>query len=174
MRTLLLSGSCIALACLFAGCATPPPVAPSVPASLRPPSGSTLYLEALASGVQVYECAARPDSTYGWTFQVPEATLADRAGRVLGKHFAGPAWQANDGSSVAGEILARDQGPTRTAIPWLLLSAKSTSTPGIFFNAKYIQRVATVGGVPPESGCNPLALKRQVRVPYSATYLFYR
>src|SRR4029453_952164 len=29
---------------------------PDVPAPLRPPAGESLFLEALASGVQIYEC----------------------------------------------------------------------------------------------------------------------
>ncbi len=41
-----------------AGCATSPPVAPpEVPTVLQPPAGQTLYFEALAIGVQIYECA---------------------------------------------------------------------------------------------------------------------
>ena len=121
------------LAALFAGCATSPPVAmPSVPASLQAPPGSHLYLEALASGVQIYECSMRPDSAFEWAFKAPEATLSDRAGHPLGKHYAGPTWEANDGSAVSGEIKARDPGPTATAIPWLLLGAKSHLGAGTF------------------------------------------
>jgi len=167
--------SSIALAGLLAGCATAlAPTPPSVPASLQAPAGSSLYLEALASGVQVYECSRKSDSTYEWTFKAPEATLADRAGKSLGKHYAGPTWEANDGSAVVGEVRARDPGPTPTAIPWLLLAAKSNSGAGTFANAKFIQRVATVGGVTPADGCNAATLKQQARVPYSATYFFYR
>ena len=163
------------LATLFTGCAATPPVeVPSVPASLQAPPGSQVYLEALASGVQIYECSMRPDSTLEWAFKAPEATLSDRAGHPLGKHYAGPTWESNDGSAVVGEIKARDPGPTATAIPWLLLGAKSHSGVGVFANATFVQRVATVGGVAPAVGCDASTLKQQARVPYSAAYIFYR
>ena len=163
------------LAALFAGCATSPPVAmPSVPASLQAPPGSHVYLEALASGVQIYECSVRPDSAFEWAFKAPEAALSDRAGHPLGKHYAGPTWEANDGSAVSGEIKARDPGPTATAIPWLLLGAKSHSGSGTFADATFVQRIATVGGVAPAVGCDASTLKQQARVPYSAAYIFYR
>src|SRR5580765_450191 len=165
----------VALAGVVAGCAAALPLAPAnVPSSLEAPPGSSLYLEVLASGGQVYECAQRSDSTYEWTFKAPEAALSDRAGQPLGKHYAGPTWEANDGSSVVGEVRARDSGPATTAIPWLLLAAKSNSGTGTFADAKFIQRVATVGGVAPVDGCNAATLKQRPRVPYSATYFFYR
>jgi hypothetical protein len=163
------------LAILFTGCAATSPVAiPSVPVSLQPPPGAHVYLEALASGVQIYECSARPDSTLEWAFKAPEATLSDRAGHPLGKHYAGPTWEANDGSAVVGVTKARDPGPTTTAIPWLLLEAKSHSGAGTFADTTFVQRVATVGGVAPLVGCDASTLKQQARVPYSATYVFYR
>ena len=46
-------------------------------------------------------------------------------------HFAGPTWQASDGSKVVGELVAKDAGPDPNAIPWLLLAAKSTQGPGV-------------------------------------------
>ena len=175
MRRLLSFAPFAYLAVLFAGCAASPPLAvPSVPASLQAPPGSRVYLEALASGVQIYECSQQPDSTFQWAFKAPEATLSDRAGHPLGKHYAGPTWEANDGSAVIGEIKARDPGPTTTAIPWLLLGAKSNSGTGAFADTKFVQRIATVGGVAPVADCDASTLKQQARVPYSAAYIFYR
>jgi hypothetical protein len=159
------------------GCATGPGIAaPDVPASLRPPAGQVVYLEALASGVQIYECLPRPaePSTYEWAFRAPEAALADRSGRSLGKHYAGPTWESLDGSKVAGEVKARDPGPNQSAIPWLLLGAKASSGGGTFGQAKSIQRVQTVGGVAPAEPCSAANARQVARVPYTATYYFYR
>jgi len=163
------------IAILVAACATPDTrTPPSVPSALQAPAGTALYLETHATGVQIYECSRKPDATYEWSFKAPEATLADGAGRRLGKHYAGPTWEANDGSTVVGEVKARDAGPTATAIPWLLLAAKHNSGAGAFSGVKYVQRVATVGGVAPATGCTASTLGQQARVPYSAAYLFYR
>ena len=166
---------------LAAGCASgpgagPAAVAPKVPASLQPPAGQPLVLEALASGVQIYECAARPDqpATWEWAFRAPEAVLTDRAGRVIGKHYAGPTWEASDGSRVVGEVQARDPGPDASASPWLLLRAKSVTGSGVFSQVKSIQRVATVGGVAPALPCGSGNAQQIARVPYTASYYFYR
>jgi len=159
-----------------AGCASGPPAPPEVPGALQPPAGQALFLEALASGVQIYECAPKADqpSTFEWAFRAPEAALVDRAGRSLGKHYAGPTWESPDGSSVVGEVKGRDPGPDPSAIPWLLLNAKSTSGNGVFTPTKSIQRVRTVAGVAPAEACTAAKAKQIARVPYTAAYYFYR
>ncbi len=145
------------------------------PMNLRPPAGQVVSLETFASGVQIYECTSKPDqaSTYEWVFRAPEATLADRSGRTIGKHYAGPTWESIDGSSVVGEVSARDAGPTPSAIPWLLLRAKTTAGAGVFSTTKSIQRLQTVGGVAPTMPCSAANAKQIAQVPYTATYTFY-
>jgi hypothetical protein len=149
-------------------------VAPDVPSALRPPAGEALYLEALASGVQIYVCSRKDDASLEWAFKAPQAALVDRSGKSLGKHYAGPTWESSDGSRVVGQIAARDPGPTPSAIPWLLLSAKSNSGSGTFAEAKSIQRVATTGGIAPGTPCTAAKLNEVAPVPYTATYYFYR
>ena len=158
---------------VLAACAAAP-TTPQVPANLQPPAGQLLQLEALARGWQIYECQAKADgSGTAWVFKAPEATLTDRAGQALGKHYAGPTWEGPDGSTVVGEVKARDPGPDATAIPWLLLAAKSNGGSGVFSTAKSIQRVATVGGVAPAAeSCTSAG--QVLRVSYTATYYFYR
>src|SRR5579862_1179730 len=96
-----------------AGCATHAPVAPSdVPAGLRAPPDQTLALATRATGVQIYQCAPRKGQAdaFEWAFTAPEAQLMDDAGRIIGKHYAGPTWESTDGSKVVGEVKARDAG----------------------------------------------------------------
>ena len=161
---------------IIAGCSTTQSVSPpDVPVELRPPVGQLLQLEALATGFQIYECTQKPDSTFDWIFKAPEASLVSRSGQSLGKHYAGPTWESGDGSTVAAEVNARDPGPTASAIPWLLLAAKTnTGSSGIFSATKSIQRVATVGGIAPAEPCTSSNVKQVARVPYTATYYFYR
>jgi hypothetical protein len=163
-----------ALLVLSACATTQAPTPPEVPAALRPPAGQTVYLEAVATGVQIYECSRKPDGAFEWTFKAPEAALADREGHAIGKHYAGPTWESTDGSSVVGEVKARDAGPTPSAIPWLLLAAKTNNGTGTFAAARSIQRVSTAGGVAPKEPCTEARLKDVARVPYTATYYFYR
>jgi len=165
----------LAVPALLAACSTAPSVsAPDVPAALRPSADQVAYVEALATGVQIYECSQKSDSTYEWSFKEPEASLATRAGQYLGKHYAGPTWEAADGSKVVGEVKAKDAGPTPSAIPWLLLAAKANSGTGLFGNARSVQRVSTSGGVAPGEPCDASTLHNVARVPYTASYYFYR
>jgi Protein of unknown function (DUF3455) len=151
-------------------------VPPEVPANLRPPAGEVLFLEAHGSGVQIYDCALRSGQplTYEWAFRAPEAALVDRSGRSVGKHYAGPTWESTDGSSVIGVVKARDPGPSAKAIPWLLLTAKATAGSGMFTATTSVQRVQTVGGIAPSEECGASNVKQVARVPYTATYFFYR
>jgi len=171
-------GPLVLVAVFFAnGCATVPLGAPKgVPAALLAPADQSVFLEALASGVQIYECAVSSGqpSKYEWAFRAPEAALVDRSGRPVGKHYAGPTWEAVDASAVVGEVKARDPGPIRSAIPWLLLTSKSTTGVGVLTQTKSIQRLQTVGGIAPSEPCSSANSGQIARVPYRATYYFYR
>jgi hypothetical protein len=178
MRSSLLPAYALSAVFLaFGGCATAPTLTPpEVPANLRPSSGEVLFLEARGAGVQIYECALKPGqpTMYEWIFRAPEATLMDGSGHSLGRHYAGPTWQATDGSSVVGEVKARDAGPSATAIPWLLLTAKATTGSGTFSATTSIQRVRTAGGIAPSEACSASNAAQVARVPYTAAYYFYR
>ena len=148
---------------------------PLVPENLRTPETEVLSLETKATGVQIYECNASKDepTRFEWIFKAPEADLFDGAGNKIGKHYAGPTWESNDGSKVVGEVKAKDNGPDPNAIPWLLMSAKSTSGTGVFRQVKSIQRLHTVGGKAPTEACSQSQAGKVSRVGYKATYNFY-
>ena len=87
--------SLTSFAALLAACASSPyPAAPTVSPSLQAPAGSTLYLEALASGVQIYECSRKPDSTYEWAFKGSRGNAHDAIRTA--------AWQALRGANMGG------------------------------------------------------------------------
>lgn len=155
-------------AAIFFLAGTMPMKAEEVP----PPAGAPLVLEALADGVQIYVCEAR-DNGFTWTFKAPEATLVDHQGRPAGSHFAGPSWKSIDGSSIVGEVLAKADAADATAIPWLLLRAKSHEGSGVLTPVTYIRRAATKGGVAPSTGCDSSHVATEVRIPYTAVYQFY-
>ena len=166
MKTRIAAMSLFALAaCAAPGAVTPP----AVPANLRAPSGEVLSLETAATGVQIYECNAGK-----WVFKAPEADLFDRAGNKVGTHYAGPTWESNDGSKVVAALTARSDAPNAGAIPWLLLTAKSTAGNGVFGRTRSIQRVSTVGGTTPAEACNEAQAGKVARVNYTAIYYFYQ
>lgn len=151
-----------------------PTSAEAIPAILVPPPTSVLLFTLRARGVQIYACAAKPDdpTAFAWTFKAPEADLLNARGEVVGRHFAGPTWQGNDGSAVVGAVLERADAPEPGAIPWLLLEAKEHEGNGAFSTVTHVQRLDTVGGVAPVEGCDAEHAGAEARVPYEATYAF--
>nr|WP_321984478.1 DUF3455 domain-containing protein [uncultured Lichenicoccus sp.] len=123
-----------------------------------------------ARGVQDYACRAA-GAGYAWALTGPEATLYTADGTLAGRHFAGPSWQARDGSTVVGELLAF--GSSAGAVPWLVLRAKSHGGAGIFAGVTYVTRTDTSGGLPPSGGCDAAHAGAGARVPYRATYSFF-
>ena len=156
MKTLI-----VAIAAL-AGCAS----SVSVPDSLKPAADESLALVVPAKGDQIYECRGGK-----WAFLAPEAELFDRAGKKIGRHYAGPHWESLDGSRIVGAVKARADAPRAGDIPWLLLSAKSVGAEGAFSKVTSIQRVTTMGGSAPIEPCSQDG--RRVRVPYTADYYFF-
>jgi hypothetical protein len=146
-----------------------------VPAEIAAPSTQKLHLVAAATGTQIYRCdlKAGTTGTYEWTLQAPEAILRDPDGKYVGKHYAGPTWESEDGSKVVGAVDARRDAPVRSAIPWLRLKASSTSGAGTLSGVQTILRVSTAGGVAPAGGCNDIERGKIVRVDYTADYYFY-
>ena len=144
-----------------------------VPAALTPAADQTIKSSLTGVGVQVYVCNATAAGGFTWTFVNPTANLLNDAGRLVGTHFIGPTWQGNDGSAIVG---ARAAGATvdPTAIPWLLLNVTShNGVEGRFDGITSVQRLSTVGGLAPASGCDAGHLGAIAQVAYSAQYVFY-
>jgi hypothetical protein len=159
----------LAGALLAGGCASVAPV--NVPETLQPAANESLAMTVAARGVQIYECRpAKGGATHEWVFIAPEAQLFNESGRAIGRHGAGPFWQASDGSRVVGSLKARADAPVSGAIPWLLLATKSTGRVGAFSNITSIQRVNTVDGLAPDTSCSP---GQSARVPYTADYRLF-
>ena len=134
---------------------------------------TTLLARTRAEGSQIYTCTATSGG-YGWSFKAPEAALSDDRCAAKGTHFAGPTWKwTADGSAVVGMKVADAPAPESAGIPWLLLKTASTSGDGFFARVSAVQRVDTVGGLAPGSGCDAASLGREVNVPYTAVYYFY-
>jgi len=143
--------------------ATVGPCSGKIPAELAVPSGNTLVASLDAAGVQVYECTKG-----AWTLKGPEASLVEN-GRQVGRHYAGPTWELDDGSKVKGTKVAGANVDARS-VPWLLLRGEASGS-GRLSGVSFVQRVNTNGGQPPEGSCT--ATDKTTPVPYTATYCFY-
>ena len=125
-------------------------------------------LRVFAQGAQIY----RWNGT-SWTFVAPDAVLTADAGGtgVVGTHYAGPTWESNSGSKVVAAVADRCT-PDPRSIPWLLLTAVSSSGPGVFDGVTYIQRINTSGGNAPSVPGD--VVNQEAHVPYTTEYVFYR
>lgn len=146
-----------------------------VPDKLKPRTSESLAMIVPARGVQIYECRVRKDqaAVYEWTFVAPEAALFDGRGNRIGRHYAGPQWESNDGSKILGTVTERSDAEAADAIPWLLLATKSVGPEGLFSKVTNIQRVNTVGGAAPRAACSQATAGISARVDYTADYYFF-
>jgi hypothetical protein len=167
---------------LLAACSTPttpgaprPSDFPDVPAAIAVPSGNTLALTLKGSGLQNYECRAKSGAAggYDWTLIGPEAALRDKSDALVGRHYAGPAWEYGDGSKVTGKVVADVASPGTGNIPWLLLKGTPSGS-GQLAGVTYIQRLNTSGGTAPSDPCGAAQAGTKKSTRYSADYAFYK
>jgi hypothetical protein len=147
--------------------------AEQVPKELQPPASEKSFLQLHAKGDQIYTCSAAAGGQYAWTLKAPDAQLFDKTGKPFGKHFAGPSWEANDGSRVTGKAAANVPSPDADSIPWLLVTVVSRSGEGVLSRVTSIERINTKAGKAPASGCDAEHAGQENRAPYSADYVFF-
>jgi hypothetical protein len=123
-------------------------------------------------GDQIYTCKT-DGAQFAWALKAPNAQLYDDGGKLFAKHFAGPSWEANDGSRITGKAVANVPSPNADSIPWLLVTVLSHDGNGVLSHITTVQRLNTMGGKAPASGCDSAHTGQEVRIRYSADYLFY-
>lgn len=170
-------------------------IPPPVPANLAVNAGETAFLIAHATGTQNYIClpgAATPTGI-AWTLFGPQATLFNDAQEQVATHYLSPnpdesgtpraTWQHSlDTSAVWARAVETSLDPNfvaPAAIPWLLLRVVGDEAGptfgGSFTGTTAIQRVNTVGGVAPATGCRlPKDVGKRALIPYTTDYVFYR
>jgi hypothetical protein len=188
--------SAIALAAAFAVSLAQPADAdevtpPPLPANIQVPVGNTAYFVGHAVGTQNYVCL--PSSTgFKFTLFTPQATLFNSHNKQLDTHYFSPnpfeagtiraTWQARDTSTVWGLVEDTSSDPNFVrpiGIAWLRLkivgAQEGPSGGDTLTETTYIQRLNTTGGLAPSAGCvSPADAGKQVFVPYTADYFFYK
>lgn len=150
-----------------------------VPAELVPPAGAEPTLRLFARGTQNYQCTPGYDGPPQWKLVAPEAELRATSGAtaaVAGTHGAGPSWTLTDGSGAIADASQGKRSPSKEsgAVPWLLLPCKDNGLAGALQGVRFVQRIDTHGGTAPAAGCDQTTLGSETKVPYTATYVFYR
>jgi hypothetical protein len=134
-----------------------------------------VFLVGHGNGDQIYTCDGKV-----WAV-APKAGLFGDNGKVVATHFAGPTWQARDGSTVKAtpEVKAFPSDPlVPIAIPWLRLKVTETKAGpdgNQMGGTTYIQRVLTTDGLqPPAADCNAGVTGKVVPVHYTADHFFWK
>ena len=130
--------------------------------------GRTPLLVVHAEGAQLYEC--KPAAVAGdvWTFREPIAALI-KDGKTIGRHYAGPIWELDDGGAVKGKVAASAPGATVVDAPLLKLNVVEHRGAGALKDATVVLRLNTRGGV--LTGACPIVGELRA-APYSADYAF--
>ena len=167
---------------------------PTVPGDIEVEAGNTVFLAARAIGTQNYICLPSPSAPgFAWTLVGPQATLFNNGSHQVMTHFLSPnpdevgmaraTWQDSvDSSAVWARAIATSVDSdfvTPGAIPWLRLeivgAQEGPKSPGKLTPTTFIQRLNTVGGIAPSTGCAASGdIGRRAFVPYEADYVFYR
>ena len=90
-------------------------------------------------------------------------------GVTVGRHYAGPNWEASDGSAVTGKAAANAPGTTSADIPWLKLDVVAHRGSGKLSGVTTVQRTNTHGGNL-NGPCDRAGA--YFSAPYSADYVF--
>lgn len=145
----------------------------SLPEPIRVPAGHAQSMWTVGKGEITYACKMKPDqSGHAWTFMAPVASLWDDKKMEVGKYYAGPTWEAADGSKVMGKQLAVSPGGDGN-IPLQLVQANPQGSMGAMSKVSYIQRLNTQGGVAPKAPCAADNAGAEMKVAYQADYVFY-
>jgi hypothetical protein len=140
-----------------------------VPPAIAAP-GATPVATFHAEGAQIYECKTGSDGKLGWAFREPIAALL-LDGKTVGRHYAGPTWEAADGSAVVGKVVGNAPGATANDVAWLKLDVVSRRGSGQLSSVTTVQRINTRGGGA-KGACGQAGTF--LSVPYSADYVFLK
>ena len=146
----------------------------SLPEPVRVPAGQKLMMSTTGVGEITYECREKKDmaGAHEWAFVGPVATLYSGDKKAVGKYYAGPTWEANDGSKVTGKQVAVSPAAPGS-IPLQLVKTDPAMGAGAMTGVSYIQRLNTKGGVAPAMACDAMSKGKRQQVAYEADYVFY-
>ena len=146
----------------------------ALPEAVRVPAGQKVLMATTGVGELTYECREKKDMAgqHEWAFVGPVATLYGAERKTVGKYYAGPTWEATDGSKVTGkQVAVAPSGPGN--IPLQLVKTEPAMGAGAMTGVSYIQRLNTKGGVAPTMACDATSKGRRQQVAYEADYVFY-
>jgi hypothetical protein len=162
-------------------------IPPPVPPTLQVPTGNKAFREGAGIGTQDYICLLS-SSGFAWTFFGPQGTLFNMRDEQIITHFLSPnpsengtprvTWQDSEDTSKIWGLTIASVTVQPDAIPWLLVQVVGAEDGPTgddkLSEVTFVQRLNTVGGVAPSSGCAASGdVGKIALVPYSSNYFFY-
>ncbi len=146
----------------------------SLPQAVRVPASTSMKMATTGVGQITYECREKTSAAgqYEWAFVGPVATLYAADKKNVGTYYAGPTWEAADGSKITGKQVAVSPAAAGN-IPMQLVKTDAAIGAGAMSGVTYIQRLNTKGGVAPASPCDAAGKGQRQQVAYEADYVFY-
>ena len=167
---------------------------PPVPDNIQVPAPNVPYLVGHATGTQNYVCLPS-GAGFKFTLFTPEATLFNENGKQIITHYFSPnpdengnpiraTWQSRDTSTVWGSVGPNDSSSDAAfvkpgAVAWLKVTVvgneEGPSGGDRLTETTFIQRLNTIGGLAPATGCTSLSdVGKEAFMPYTADYFFYK
>jgi hypothetical protein len=169
MSKLLTGFGALAALALFVGYASAQAAPLTAPPAFDVADHATI-LTLHAEGAQIYQCQRDAGGTLSWTFREPIATLIGD-GKTIGRHYAGPNWELDDGGGVKGKLAASAPGAGPGDISLLKLTVAEHRGAGALAAANLVLRLNTRGGAFKGACAAPGEFHAE---PYSADYVFLR
>ena len=139
---------------------------------LAPQTDADAAFVLTGKGVQQFQCTADAKGRY-WRFITPQAQLTDAHGRVVARQGSDGNFFAKDGSMLSVKIEKYADKATAGNVRDLLYKSSHRGREGLLSGITHVKRTDGKGGVP-LTRCSPSQLGTTLKVPFTATYTFYR
>lgn len=158
----------LALPLILSGCST----LQSFFDPLSPGADTSAAFILTGKGVQQFQCTADAAGRY-WKFITPQAQLSDEKGRVVARQGSDGSFFANDGSMLSAKIEKYAQDSVAGNLRDLVYKTTHRGRPGLFSGISHVKRSNGQGGIP-LTRCSASQLGTTLKVPFTATFTFYR
>ena len=137
------------------------------------PKEARFVMELEGQGYQQFQCSRDRDGYY-WRFVTPSVRLLDSQGRLVATQGADFAFTGSDGSLLRAKIVASEATSTHSRLKNVLFKVTAHGKKrGQLSSFLWVRRTSAKGGIP-QTVCSSSHLSEVVKVPFSATYAFYR
>lgn len=150
-------------ALLLTGCSTQ---------NIQQPPKAVAVMTLQGSGVNLFQCATDEKGPY-WRFVAPQLELKNRKNITQVSQGAEFTFIAQDGSKLRAKIIQSMPSKKTPNVYDVLFETGSYGRTGLLTGIEYVKRTNSTDGIP-LTACSPAQLGQTLKVPFKATFTFYR